>query len=222
MPRRFYFLDVPRKTKCLLCSLWHYTTFRPIRFTAAEFNAALCKGFLKPPQSDIRCLSVCLWVCVSVCLCAYLLLTYVLTPWSRVLLEKLTGSAASQEIPRTSWYPKVHHRIHKCPQSVPVLSQLHPVSTPSHFTKIHLNIILPSASGSPQCVYIFISPKSSLFSARLPDTSRHFSYKSCEPKLIFLCGNFFLACDPKRGRRAFGEQPDFTQRSKPLARFLNT
>ena len=27
------------------------------------------------------------------------LLTYLLTPWSRVLLEKLTGSAASQEIP---------------------------------------------------------------------------------------------------------------------------
>jgi len=28
------------------------------------------------------------------------LLTYLLTPWSRVLLEKLTGFAASQEIPR--------------------------------------------------------------------------------------------------------------------------
>ena len=28
------------------------------------------------------------------------LLTYLLTPWSRVILEKLTGSAASQEIPR--------------------------------------------------------------------------------------------------------------------------
>ena len=28
------------------------------------------------------------------------LLTYLLTPCSRVLLEKLTGSAASQEIPR--------------------------------------------------------------------------------------------------------------------------
>ena len=26
-------------------------------------------------------------------------LTYLLTPWSRVILEKLTGSAASQEIP---------------------------------------------------------------------------------------------------------------------------
>ena len=29
-----------------------------------------------------------------------LLLTYLLTPWSRVLLAKLTGSTASQEIPR--------------------------------------------------------------------------------------------------------------------------
>ena len=28
------------------------------------------------------------------------LLTYLLTPWSRVLLEKLTGSAGSQETPR--------------------------------------------------------------------------------------------------------------------------
>jgi hypothetical protein len=32
--------------------------------------------------------------------CQFSTLTYLLTPWSRALLEKLTGSAASQEIPR--------------------------------------------------------------------------------------------------------------------------
>jgi hypothetical protein len=86
------------------------------------------------------------------------LLTYLLTPCSRVLLEKLTGFAANQEIPCILWNnPKVHYRTHKRPPTVPILNQLHPIPTTlSHFLKIHLNIILPSTFWSPQwwrCCY---------------------------------------------------------------------
>jgi hypothetical protein len=71
-------------------------------------------------------------------------ITYLVTSWSRVLLEKRTGFAANQEIHRILWNSKVHYRTHKHPPPVPILSQLHPVlTTPSHFLNIHLNIILP-------------------------------------------------------------------------------
>ena len=50
-------------------------------------------------------------------------INYLLTPWGRVLLEKLTSKLFSQS--RNSphlWNPKVPHRTHKCPPPVSILS----------------------------------------------------------------------------------------------------
>ena len=73
-----------------------------------------------------------------------------LTQWSRVLLEKLSGSQLVKNF----------------------LSQLDPVYTPtSHFLNIHLNIILPSTPGSSKWSRsLRFSHQNPLYTSLLPHT----------------------------------------------------
>jgi hypothetical protein len=54
-------------------------------------------------------------------------LAILLTPWSSVLLEKLTGSQLVKKFPAFYGTPKVHYRVDKCPPPIHILKQIDPV-----------------------------------------------------------------------------------------------
>ena len=54
-----------------------------------------------------------------------------ITPWSRVLLEKLSVSQPVKKFPAILWDPKFHCRLYKSPLSFPIPSQINSAPLPS-------------------------------------------------------------------------------------------
>jgi hypothetical protein len=82
-------------------------------------------------------------------------ITNKLTPWSRVLREKLTVTHLVKKFPSfygTRWFITVY----KCPPLVPILNEMNTVHTfPPYFPKINSNIILPSTPRSSEWSLLF-------------------------------------------------------------------
>jgi hypothetical protein len=87
------------------------------------------------------------------------LLYNLLTPWCRILFEKLIVTQLVKKYPAFLWNPKVHHRVHKSPPLDPILSQPNPVCPiNSYLPKVHLNVILSPTPRSSQWSLAFRPP----------------------------------------------------------------
>jgi len=66
-----------------------------------------------------------------------------LTPWCRILFEKLIATQLVKKYPAFLWNPKVHYRVQTSPAMDPILRQNNPVNnnTP-HFLKSQVISVL--------------------------------------------------------------------------------
>ena len=100
------------------------------------------------------------------------LLTYLLTPWSRILLDKLTGSQLLKKFPAFYGIRRFATAFTTVRQLCLFWSRSIQSVTPTfHFLKIRLNIILPSKPGSPKLSFSFRFPhQNPVYASPLPHT----------------------------------------------------
>ena len=120
--------------------------------------------------------------------------TYLLTPWCRVLLEKLTGLQLVKKFPAFHGTRRFHYHTHKRPPPVSILGQPNPVHIPtSHLLEIHLNIIHPSTPRSPQWSPSLRFPQQDPTHPPLLTHTRHIAYwKVATERGIFVIITFKL------------------------------
>jgi hypothetical protein len=79
-----------------------------------------------------------------------------LTPWCRILFEKLIVTQLVKKCPAFLWNPNVHYSVHKSPPLDPILNQPNPDRPiDTRLPKVHLNVILPPTPRSSQWFLTF-------------------------------------------------------------------
>jgi hypothetical protein len=88
------------------------------------------EGIHKKKYSDFKLLTV--WY------------TYLLTPYSKVLPEKLKIPQLVRKFSAFNEPLKAHYRTYNSPPVILILSQIDPIHALSHFSKVYFNIIIAS------------------------------------------------------------------------------
>jgi hypothetical protein len=159
----------------------------------------------------------------SCCFVTYLFicLIYLITPRSRVFLEKLKGFQLVMIFPAFNGTPKVHYRIHKCPP--PALSWTRPIqSLPPRSTCWRYTLIISSHTylGLPSGLFPSSFPIKTLYTCYMP--SPFHSSRIDHPKnkyYLFIFYYFLWHCSPARAMASsFSRFRDHTQRKATAGR----